>query len=82
MQSVVALGLLLSFAAWLCLHLSMVWRLLFRQPRWWSLLALVPLLLPLAPYWGYQTGLRKSALSWGLLLALYTVMLVLGHTVR
>jgi hypothetical protein len=82
MQSVVGLGLLLSFAAWLCLHVSMVYRLLFRQPRWWSLLAFVPLLLPLAPYWGYQAGLRKSAVTWGLLLALYTVMLVLAYTIR
>jgi hypothetical protein len=82
MQSIIALGLLLSFAAWACLHLSIVWRLLFRAPRWWSLLALVPPLLPLAPYWGYQTGLRKSAASWGLLLALYTVMLVLAHAGR
>jgi len=79
MRTLVAVALVLSFAAWLTLHLALVWRLWSRAPRWLSLLALLPPLAPLAPYWAYQTGLRKSALSWGALLMLYVATLVLGY---
>lgn len=81
MRSVVAVGLVLSFAALFTLHLTLVWRLLFRAPRWLSLLALVPPLWPLCPYWAHQNGLKKSALLWALLLLLYAAMLASAYAV-
>jgi hypothetical protein len=79
MRTLLAAVLVLSFAAWLTVHLVLVARLLFRSPRWLSLLALFPPLAPLAPYWGYQTGLRKSALAWGAALGTYAVALAFAY---
>ncbi|HTM46340.1 MAG TPA: hypothetical protein VL137_15375 [Polyangiaceae bacterium] len=79
MRTLLAATLVLSFAAWLTLHVVLVARLLFRSPRWMSLLALLPPLAPLAPYWGYQTGLRRSAISWGAALAAYAVALAFAY---
>jgi len=38
--------------------------------------ALALLVPPLAPFWGYQAGLRRAAWAWGAALALYTALLI------
>jgi hypothetical protein len=40
------------------------------------------LVLPLAPWWGWRAGLRRTTIVWGAALALYTLGLVLGLVLR
>jgi hypothetical protein len=56
-------ALLVSFAVLLTCHITLVWGLASRAPRWRALVALVA--LPLAPYWGARAGMRARAALWG-----------------
>jgi hypothetical protein len=45
--------------------------------RVWRVRAAVSLLvMPLAPWWGWEAGLRRTTIVWGAALALYTLGLV------
>ncbi len=66
---------LLFFASWCTAHALLFVRLLRLRPR----LALVGLLAaPLAPYFGYELGLRRLSLAWVVCATGYVVTLLLG----
>ena len=54
--------LVASLACHIGAHLALVGGLFGRQPRARWLVALV--LPPLAPYWGWEAGMRRRALAW------------------
>ena len=64
-----ALGaVLVAFSA---AHVTLVGALARRGPWWRAALALaVP---PLAPWWGWEAGLRWQPIAWGATLALYAL---------
>lgn len=67
---VIGSALVLGFATFVTVHVSLAARLVARmQPRWRGLAALV--LPPLAPIWGYREGLRRSAVLWVMSLLIY-----------
>ena len=66
----IVITLLTSFALLLSVHVSLSAALVRRQPRWRGPVAL--LVPPLAPYWGYQAGLRVRTVLWLVALVLYT----------
>jgi hypothetical protein len=64
----VVVGALLAFAA---AHASILAGLLARRPRRRAVVALF--LAPLAPWWGWQEGMRRRALVWLVSLGVYAV---------
>lgn len=66
----------LAFGILVTAHVSLVVGLLLRRPRWRGLVALV--LPPLAPYWGYETGLRLRTLVWVGAVCVYAVARILA----
>ncbi len=68
---VVMLSLILAFALLVTMHAAIAVRLLLREPRWRGLVALV--LPPLAPYWGFEAGMKRMATLWVVALSLYVV---------
>lgn len=56
-------ALLLSFATLVTVHVALAGRLLFRGQAWWRgpVALVVP---PLAPFWAYREGWRRSATLW------------------
>ena len=69
MDAVLFALLVVAFAALATVHLSLLFRLAFRRPRWRSLVALA--LPPLAPIWGFREGMRLSAGLWVSALLVY-----------
>jgi hypothetical protein len=61
-DDLVASALVLSFAALVTAHLTLVAGLIFHRPRWHALVALV--VFPLAPYWGAKYGKVPRAAFW------------------
>jgi hypothetical protein len=60
----VFLSLVLSFAVLLTVHVSMLYSLTRRPPRWRALVALP--VFPLVPYWGVRSGMRIRPVLWGI----------------
>jgi hypothetical protein len=73
------LVLLFSFAVFCTTHVALVVALLFKEPRWKALLALVPPLAPLAPYWGFRNGLPRYAWLWIVALGVYLPCLIAAY---
>jgi uncharacterized membrane protein YbaN (DUF454 family) len=72
-------ALILSFACWMTAHLGLVWGLFKRRsPRWHALLALIPLLAWLAPFWGLEHGMKRRVSIWALCFAAYVVSLIVA----
>jgi hypothetical protein len=71
-DEIVAVGLVLSFAALVTAHVTLVFGLAMRRPRWQAPIALV--VLPLAPWWGWARGLRRRAITWVVAAVLYAVL--------
>jgi hypothetical protein len=72
----IALALALALLAGA--HVGLVWG-LARAGGVWRLRATVALfVLPLAPWWGWQAGLRRTTMVWGAALALYTLGVALS----
>lgn len=68
--------LLILFATWITVHLSLAFTLLLqREQRWRALVLLFPVTVWLAPYWGYQRGLRIRPVLWGLSALTYLIAL-------
>ena len=66
----VLIGLLsVTVGLHLVAHVTLVIGLLRRDPWWYGLVALV--VLPLAPYWGYEAKLRGRVTLWLTTLAVY-----------
>jgi len=70
-------ALLVAFAAFCAVHVGLALRLVTRPPRLRGLLALG--VLPLAPYWGWQQGFRRSAVAWVVALLVYAMLLGLAQ---
>ena len=69
--AVVTVWLAIALAVHVGAHLALVAGLFARRPRYRALLAL--LVPPLAPYWGWDTGMTLRALLWVGALAAYAV---------
>jgi hypothetical protein len=61
-DEIVVASLVIAFATLVTTHVMLVVGLLGRRPRWRSPVAL--LVPPLAPYWGYQLGMKKRSIAW------------------
>jgi len=64
--------LVVSFAAWATVHVTLSAKLFFRPPRLHGLVAFV--VVPLAPYWGARSGRRVLASAWVCVLLLWLVL--------
>ena len=71
--------LLLAFGLLVTTHLALSVRLLFRSPWWRGLVAL--LVPPMAPYYGYESGLKIGAAVWLVAVFLYAVALIAALSV-
>ena len=69
-------GLVVAFALFVTAHVSIVWGLLFRAPRWRALVALV--VAPLALYWAIRERMKVRAGLWIASLVLYGITRVLA----
>jgi hypothetical protein len=74
-DELVAGALVLAFALAVTTHVTLVFGLATREPRWRALVALV--VPPLAPYWGWN-GLRRRSVAWVLAVVAYGVLRILG----
>jgi hypothetical protein len=74
----VAVGLVVTFAAWGTTHGSLVYGLACRRPRWRALASL--LVPPLAPWWGFGEGLRKRAVGWMVLAIAYGLLWIMARS--
>jgi hypothetical protein len=72
-------ALIVLLALFLWVHAGLAFGLIsLRRPRWQGLLVLLPPLWWLAPYWGYQAGLRKRAWAWLITLVGYVAVRAIG----
>ncbi len=77
-----SLALILSFASFVTVHISLAFRLILRwRPRWQGWLTLLPITVWLAPYLGYRAGLKRSCWLWLGCLVAYIVAFSLAHFV-
>ena len=73
MDIAVIVTLVGSFALLVSVHLTLAAGLVWRRQYWRGALALV--LPPLAPYWGFGTGMRLRSILWVAALGLYVASL-------
>lgn len=62
-------------------HAGLLWGLARRTPHegvWRVRAAIALFVLPLAPWWGWEAGLRRTTIVWGAALALYTLGVALS----
>lgn len=67
--------LVIASAAHVTVHVALLFGLFRRGPALRALAAL--LLPPLAPFWGYEVGLKKRSAAWLVSLVVYVVALTL-----
>jgi hypothetical protein len=70
---VVVASMILAFALLVTVHVSLVFGLAGKTPRWRALVGLV--VPPLAPFWGWRERMRKRAVMWLSCAVLYAVSL-------
>jgi len=70
-------SLVLAFGSFWTVHVALAFGLGRLGPWWRGPLAFV--VLPLAPYWGLQAGLRLRPVLWALSLACYAVSLAVAR---
>jgi hypothetical protein len=70
------LALALVLAAFVAAHVALVVGLARRHS--WSRAVVALLVPPLAPWWGWEAGLRLRTLAWGAALALYAIGVVVA----
>jgi hypothetical protein len=58
----VVVALVLAFATLVTVHVSLIFGLAFRHPVWRAPVAFV--IPPLAPWWGWQDGMRARSAIW------------------
>jgi hypothetical protein len=68
--------LLVAFASLVTAHLTLVFSLSRRAPRWRGPVALV--VAPLAPWWGWRERMRARGVAWAAAAVLYLVALALA----
>ena len=71
------LWIVVSFAVLVTSHVTLAVGLARRQPRWRGLVSLV--FPPVAPYWGYTSGLRVRAILWAAGLGAYVLALLTAY---
>jgi hypothetical protein len=77
MRDLVAfIALTVAFAALVTVHVSIVWGLARRQPRWRAAVAFF--VVPLAPYWALRDGMSKRATLWIGSVVVYAIARVLA----
>lgn len=68
----------LTFAVLVTAHVTLVFGLARREPRWRAAVAFfVP---PLAPYWGLGERMRVRSIIWCVAFALYVIARVVAHS--
>jgi hypothetical protein len=72
-DAILVLGLVLAFATLVTVHVAIVLGLLFRDPRWRAVAALI--VPPLAPYWALRGGMVIRGAVWIGSVVLYTSLL-------
>jgi hypothetical protein len=65
--------LLIAFAALVTAHVMLAFGLARRSPRWHAAVAFV--LVPLAPWWGWRSGMRGRGAVWVVAALAYTIAL-------
>lgn len=75
-MGIMGIALALAVTALAMAHVALAAGLARRRAYGRALLALV--VPPLAPFWGWQAGLRRTSLVWLAALAVYTLVLVSG----
>jgi hypothetical protein len=65
------IALALALLAFGAAHVALVAELARRHPWWHAIVALA--VLPLAPWWGWQSGMRWRTIAWSAALAMYAV---------
>jgi uncharacterized membrane protein YhdT len=63
--AMLGLALVVCFASWLTVHLSIVVGLFAEPPRWRAAVCLLPPLVPLALAWALRQGMYRRAILWG-----------------
>ena len=76
-DAVLYLWIVISFAVLVTAHVTLAFGLAFRQPRWRALVGFV--VPPLAPYWGYTSGLRVRTVLWAAGFSAYFIALVTAY---
>lgn len=71
-DEVVAVALVLSFAALVTAHFAIVVGLAARKPRWRAPAALV--VVPLAPWWAHQARMHVRFVAWIVAAVAYAVL--------
>jgi hypothetical protein len=79
METLVSLGLVLSFAAWITAHVAIVAALASRARPWRALVGLVPPLAPFGAYWALKERMYIRTALWGGSLLAYIVFLAAAH---
>lgn len=78
MKNLIVVGtLILAFALFITAHVTIVYGLAFRPPRWRALVALF--VAPLAPYWAWRERMRIRAGVWGTALVLYVIAMIVSR---
>ncbi len=78
MKDLIVVGtLILAFALFITAHVTIVYGLAFRPPRWRALVALF--VAPLAPYWAWRERMRIRAGVWGTALVLYVIAMIVSR---
>jgi hypothetical protein len=80
MDLFVTLAVVLSFATLVTAHVALAAGLGARGPWWRAPLSFV--VVPLAPYWGFQEKMRARAVLWAIALVAYVATLMVAHTMR
>jgi hypothetical protein len=71
------IALTLALALFAGAHVALVWGLARRPRAQWARAAVALFVPPLAPWWGWEAGLRRTTIVWGAALALYTLGVIL-----
>jgi hypothetical protein len=71
-DEIVVAALVIAFATLVTAHVMLVVGLFARRPLWRAPVALV--VAPLAPYWGYEQGMKRRAVAWVAAAVAYAVL--------
>jgi hypothetical protein len=65
-----------AFVTAIAAHVALVAALFTRGRKWRALLAVIAPVL--APYWGWQEGMRRRVMAWGVAVAIYVLGVVIA----
>ena len=76
MRSALPYALLVALVAHFAAHVAIVSGL--ASKRAWMRAALAFVVPPLAPWWGWEAGMRRRVIAWGAALAAYAILVTLA----